>query len=156
LADPENIGLIHAAPAKRYVTGRQLWDDKYKHATKRVSRARAREAEKAARDEESRMHSFARRMHMASQREQEEATNDFYAVWRMDNETPPPSSRKRIFRCACFCQKLTCCASSRLAKRYTPSFEIGPMFECTTRIKICKIRGLTLAKDSKDPLVGIQ
>ncbi|EMD40895.1 hypothetical protein CERSUDRAFT_91649 [Gelatoporia subvermispora B] len=46
---PQDIGVIKEAPVRRWLTGQELWDDKYKHAARRVYLNRRRYEVKSAR-----------------------------------------------------------------------------------------------------------
>lgn len=46
---PQSIGLIKEAPVKRWVTGQQMWDKKYRRSAEKVIKRRSRYKEKAAR-----------------------------------------------------------------------------------------------------------
>jgi hypothetical protein len=85
--ETDNIGLIHAAPAKRYLQGRTLWDQKYRSTAKWVLKARRKEVARAVKDEEQRMRSYDRL-------NGETKDSGFLGVWRMEGEKPPPSSCK--------------------------------------------------------------
>jgi len=46
---PQEIGVIKEAPVRRWLTGQELWDEKYKHAARKVYVKRRRYEAKAAR-----------------------------------------------------------------------------------------------------------
>ena len=43
---PEKIGLLREAPARRWLTGQDIWDRRYKAVAKRVERRRKKNIEK--------------------------------------------------------------------------------------------------------------
>ena len=85
--DPENIGLLHEEPVKRYLQGRKKWDRKFAHTTKRVRKERRKQVEAAANLERERR---IRREKGKSEEEDDDAEPT--SLWHLPGENPPPSS----------------------------------------------------------------
>lgn len=74
--DLKNIGLLHEQPVKRYLQGRQKWDQRFSSATKRVKKERRKQILNAANLE----------------REKRLEEDDEQDLWDLTGEHPPPSS----------------------------------------------------------------
>lgn len=97
--DPENIGLLHEEPIKRYLQGRKKWDQKFARATKRVRKQRRKQIEAAANLERER-----RMARENGERAERDGDDESASLWHLPGENPPPSSiaaRKDTVRPVC-------------------------------------------------------
>ena len=46
---PQSVGIIKEPPVKRWLTGQEMWDKRYKHKAQKVIKQRRKYEEKAAR-----------------------------------------------------------------------------------------------------------